>query len=121
MMPVYGLAESTVGLTVPKLGRPYIIDKVDRKAFEEQQIAVPSTSKQPLEFVSSGSPLEDHEVRIVDDSNQVLPDRHVGTLQFRGHRICRDYFNNPAATRAVFHDGWIDSGDLAYLVDGDLY
>mgnify|MGYP003645994583 CR=1 FL=1 len=121
MMPVYGLAESTVGLTIPPLGRGYLVDRVDRKLFEEDRQAMPSTSKLALEFVSSGGPIENHEVRIVDDEDDVLPERHVGTLQFRGPSNMQGYYNNPRATRAALHDGWIDSGDLAYEVEGEVY
>lgn len=121
MMPVYGLAESTVGLAIPPLGRGYIIDKVDRKAFEEDRQAIPSTSKHALEFVSCGVPIENHEIRIVDEEDNVLPERHIGTLQFRGPSNMQGYYNNPRATRAAFHDGWIDSGDLAYEVEGEVY
>lgn len=121
MLPVYGLAESTVGLTVPPLGRDYLIDRIDRKQFEEHQHAVPSEDKHALEFVCCGSPIENHEIRIVDDEDNVLPERHVGSLQFRGLSTMQGYFNNPHATRAVMHDGWIDSGDLAYEVNGEVY
>jgi len=93
LMPVYGLAESTVGLTIPPVGRGYLIDKIDRKAFEEDRQAVPSTSKQALEFVSSGGPIENHEIRIVDEEDNVLPERHVGTLQFRGPSNMQGYYN----------------------------
>lgn len=121
LMPVYGLAESTVGLTIPPVGRGYLVDRIDRKAFEEERQAVPSTSKQALEFVSSGGPIEDHEIRIVDEEDNVLPERHVGTLQFRGPSNMQGYYNNKRATRAAFHDGWIDSGDLAYEAEGEIY
>ena len=121
LMPVYGLAESTVGLTIPPVGRGYLIDKIDRKSFEEDRQALPSTSKQALEFVSCGGPIENHEIRIVDEEDNILPERHIGTLQFRGPSNMQGYYNNKRATRAVFHDGWIDSGDLAYEAEGEVY
>ncbi len=121
LMPVYGLAESTVGLTIPPVGRGFVVDRVDRKMFEEDRQAIPSESKQALEFVSCGGPIENHEIRIVDEVDNVLPERHVGTLQFRGPSNMQGYFNNPRATRAALHDGWIDSGDLAYEVEGEVY
>lgn len=121
LTPVYGLAESTVGLTIPPVGRGYLIDKIDRKMFEEDRLAIPSTSKNVLEFVSSGGPIENHEIRIVDEEGNVLPERHVGTLHFRGPSNMQGYYNNPRATRAAFHDGWIDSGDLAYEAEGEIY
>ncbi len=124
LLPVYGLAESCVGLTSPPLGRGPIIDIVERKTFEEEQRAVPVTDtaeKNILEFVSCGAPLVGHEIRIVDDSNHVLPPRQVGHLQFRGPSNMQGYYGNPEATKAIYHEGWLDSGDLAYQVDGEVY
>lgn len=121
LLPVYGLAESTVGLAIPKLNREYRVDHVDRKAFEEDKRSLPSTESHALAFVSCGEPLEGHEIRIVDEENNVLPERRVGQLQFRGPSSMQGYYNNPAATAAVYHNGWIDSGDLAYLADGEVF
>lgn len=126
LLPVYGLAESTVGLAIPPLYREFRVDNVERQAFEEQGIAKPSIIKpkddtQYLSFVSCGFPLEGHEIRIVDDNQTVLPERHIGNLQFRGPSNMQGYYNNPRATAAVFHDGWIDSGDLAYQADGEVF
>lgn len=122
LMPVYGLAESTVGLAVPPPGRDYKIDYVDRKQFEELKRAEPiEDHAAALEFVSCGKPLEGHEIRIVDDSGNVLPERSIGGLQFRGPSSMQGYYNNPKATAEIYHDGWLDSGDLAYLADEEVY
>lgn len=121
VMPVYGLAESTVGLLIPPLGRDFRIDHVDRKQFEEQRRAVPSQDKRALEFAGCGMPIKNHEVRIVDDEYNELPERHVGNLQFKGPSSMQGYYNNPTATKAIYHDGWYDSGDLAYQADGEFF
>ncbi|TAK78145.1 MAG: acyl-CoA synthetase [Gammaproteobacteria bacterium] len=121
LMPVYGLAESTVGLAIPPLGREFRIDKVDRKKFEEERRAEPATGKHTLEFAACGKALEHHEIRIVDEEDHVLPERHVGSLQFRGPSCMQGYYNNPSATQAILHDGWMDSGDLAYLADDEIF
>lgn len=122
LMPVYGLAESTVGLTIPPMDRDFLVDHVDRKKFEEDRLSVPTQDKNALEFVSCGLPLEGHEIRIVDDEGSVLEERCVGKLQFRGPSSMRGYYNNPKATNAIYHEGgWIDTGDLAYIANGELY
>ncbi len=121
LFPVYGLAESTVGLILPPVGREFKVDHVDRKQLEKEKYARPSQEKNALAFVSCGSPIEGHEVRITDDDSRELPERHVGTLQFRGPSSMQGYYNNSRATKAVLHDGWIDSGDLAYQAEGEIY
>lgn len=121
--PVYGLAESSVALTFPPVGRPLKIDQIARDPFEKESKAIPisGTEKKFLEFVSCGNPLSDHEIRIVDDDNNVLPERRVGNLQFRGPSSMQGYYRNPEATADVYCDGWWISGDLAYIADGEVY
>lgn len=124
-VPVYGLAESTVGVTASPPGRTWRVDQIDRKTFEEEHRAVPTSAenqKSSLEFVSCGPPLPEHEVRIVDGENKELPERHVGMLQFKGPSSMQGYYSNTEATRAIYHEGgWWDSGDFAYLADGEAY
>lgn len=121
LMPVYGLAESSVALTIPPLNREFRIDHVNRKKFEEDRIAEPDNDKSSLEFVACGKPMEGHYIRILDDDGRELPERHVGNLQFQGPSSMQGYYHNPRATAAVYHDGWIDTGDLAYIADGELF
>ncbi|OGT56135.1 MAG: hypothetical protein A3F43_02395 [Gammaproteobacteria bacterium RIFCSPHIGHO2_12_FULL_42_10] len=121
LTPVYGLAESTVALSIPSMGQGVVVDYIDQMQFEENQLAIPSTAAHALAFVNCGHPIPEHEVKIVNEANQILPDRHVGSLQFRGPSSMQSYYRNPAATDAIYHDGWLDSGDLAYQVAGDLY
>jgi fatty-acyl-CoA synthase len=121
--PVYGLAECTVALAFPPLQREPLIDRVLREPFATQQQAMPANPKDKdyLEFVCCGKPLPEHEIRIVDEEGQLLEERKVGNLQFRGPSAMQGYYHNPAATQAIYHEGWWDTGDLAYMADGELY
>lgn len=123
MCPVYGLAESAVGLTFPKLNRPAKIDTIDRAVFEREAFAKPAgaASQNNLKFVSCGQALPDHEIRIVDERGITLPERKIGALQFRGPSSMVGYYRNQEATAAVYHKGWWDTGDLAYIAENELY
>lgn len=123
LTPVYGLAENTVGLTIPPLGRAPRIDSIERDTFTRHGRAVPAGAGavRPLRFASCGVPLDGHEVRIVDDDGRELAERHEGRLQFRGPSATAGYFRNPQANAALFHDGWLDSGDRAYIAAGEVY
>ena len=123
LAPVYGLAESSVGLTFPPLGRGFLIDRIQRDAFQNKGLAIPAgeTDKSVLEFVACGQPLAGHEVRIVDTANRELPERQQGRLQFRGPSATSGYFRNAQETERLFVGDWLDSGDLAYLDQGDIY
>ena len=61
------------------------------------------------------------EIRIVDPSTgEDLPERQVGELEIRGTSVTPGYYKRPDATAELFHDGWLRTGDLAYLLDGEL-
>lgn len=122
LMPVYGLAECSVGLTFPPLGRGPLIDRVRRESFLQEGVAVQAaTGEDALSFPSCGAPLAGHEVRIVDATGRELPDRHAGRLQFRGPSATQGYYRNPDATRRLRDGEWLDSGDLAYVAGGEVY
>lgn len=123
MMPVYGLAEAAVGLAFPPLGRGPVIDRVDRMALSDLAEARPADADdpQPLMFPACGRALSGYALRIEDDHGVALPDRHQGRVLFRGPSATRGYFNNPGQTERLRQGDWLDSGDLGYLVDGELY
>lgn len=123
MTPVYGLAECTVGLAFPPLGRGPVIDRVDREALLRRGVAEPARpdDADAMEIVACGRPLPGHEIRIVDELGQELGERREGRLQFRGPSATAGYFRNDAATRELIRDGWHDSGDRAYLAGGDVF
>ena len=123
MAPVYGLAECSVGLAFPPLGRGCLIDRVNRERLSSGGVAEPARpdDPKPLEVVACGQALPGHEVRIVDETGRELGDRSEGRLEFRGPSATRGYFNNEAKTGELIHDGWLDSGDRAYMVGGDVY
>jgi 1-acyl-sn-glycerol-3-phosphate acyltransferase len=123
LAPVYGLAESAVGLTFPPLGRAPLIDRIRKDAFQDRGLAVPAgeTDKAVLEFVACGQPLAGHEVRILGPGERELPERQQGRLQFKGPSVTSGYFRNAQETEKLFVGDWLDSGDLAYLHQGDIY
>jgi acyl carrier protein len=123
MCPAYGLAESSVAVTLSTLRRAPRVDHVGREPFERAREirSVSTTDPRALRFVSCGRPLLHHEVRIVDGSDLPVGERVEGRIHFRGPSVTHGYFRNAAATRAAMHDGWIDSGDLGYLAGGELF
>jgi acyl carrier protein len=123
MMPVYGLAESSVGLAFPPLKQGVRIDQIQRHAFMLSGKAIPAEEDDTnaLRFVACGQPLSGHEIRIADEQGNELPDRQEGRLQFHGPSATSGYLHNHAATEKLFVGDWLDTGDLAYIIEGDLY
>src|SRR5205085_7173228 len=75
-----------------------------------------------LEFVGVGSAVPKHEIQVVDDDGRPVPERQRGTVWFRGPSTFKGYFRRPEATAAVKREGgWVDTGDLGYVADGELF
>jgi 1-acyl-sn-glycerol-3-phosphate acyltransferase len=124
MTPVYGLAEASVGLLFPPLHRGPRIDAIDRQTFEAERRAIPGQSPSDLRFVACGQALPGHEVRIVDEAGAAVPERVEGRLEFRGPSATSGYWRAPELTARLFTDDqgqWLDTGDRAYLAEGDIF
>ncbi|MEU0656877.1 amino acid adenylation domain-containing protein [Streptomyces albogriseolus] len=73
-------------------------------------------------FVSCGRPYPGFAMRIADEQGTVLTEGEAGRFQVRGTSVTGGYHDNPAANAEAFtDDGWFDTGDLAFLHDGELY
>ncbi|MBZ5527447.1 MAG: AMP-binding protein [Acidobacteriia bacterium] len=132
MLPVYGLAEASLAVAMPPLGRLPHVDRIQRETFASQGRAVPASSEDSaaIVFVSAGLPVPRHEVRIVDEQGRELPERTEGALWFRGPSATCGYYCNAAATEKLFPAGpaaaegefpWMNSGDRAYLAGGEIF
>ena len=124
LMAVYGLAEASLAISVPRLGDGYKVDRIERATFESEGRAIPARAGDAatLEFVNAGKPLPSVEVRIVDAEGNNLGERQEGQLWFRSPSATSGYYRNPEATRELMRDGdWLNSGDLAYWGDGEIY
>ncbi len=124
-LPSYGLAESTLAVTFPRLGGGVRVDHIDRSAYESRAEAIPSktdgSAYKARAFVFCGSALPGHEVEVRGSSGQALADRKIGRVCVRGPSVMQGYYEDAEASEGVMlADGWMDTGDLGYLVDGEL-
>ncbi len=123
-LPCYGLAESTLAVSFPDIGQGAKSLRVDAKTLIEKKVAVrvQADGRKYNEFVNCGRPLPDHEVRVVDDTDHDVPSMAVGSILVRGRSVMSGYFNNAEETaRAIRADGWLDTGDIGFLFEGNLY
>ncbi len=124
MFPVYGLAEASVGVSFPPPGgalRPLAFNR-HRMAVGQTAELVASSSNDALQLMSVGRAIPNCELRIADDSDAPLAERHFGHIQIRGGNVTKGYFGaSEANTMLHTADGWVRTGDLGVLVDGDLF
>jgi fatty-acyl-CoA synthase len=132
MLPVYGLAEASLGVTFPPLDRLPRVERVEREAFTAQGRAVPATEgdETAIAFVSAGKSFPGHDVMIVDEQGSEVAERVEGFLWFRGPSGTSGYFENPEATAKLMPQGpaqregeypWLNSGDRAFQADGEIF
>jgi 1-acyl-sn-glycerol-3-phosphate acyltransferase len=123
LLPAFGLAECSVGLALPPVQRGPRFDRVDRAAFENGRAKQAATDDpHPNIFVSAGQALPEHEIKVVDEAGETLPERTVGRLLFKGPSMTAGYYRNEEATAAIRRPGgFLDTGDLAYIADGELF
>jgi long-chain acyl-CoA synthetase len=62
-----------------------------------------------------GRPLIGIQCAIRDEHEKDVPQGQVGVLWVKGDNVMLGYYNTPEATAKVLHDGWFNTGDLAYL------
>jgi fatty-acyl-CoA synthase len=121
--PAFGMAEVAIAGSFPPPMRGIVVDTVDKHILETERYAapVPHGAKGCRSLAKLGRPIPGLEMRICDPSTgDVMKEREVGELEIRGTSVTPGYYKHPEATAATFHDGWLKTGDLAYLVDGEL-
>jgi len=141
-LPSYGLAESTLAVTFAPIDQGVEVDRIDQEHYTHTGNVSPvngkmngkasgkangnahganGTGRTARSFVICGTPMPEHEVEVRSEKNDRLADHHVGRVVVRGPSVMDGYYNDPAATAAVTTpDGWLDTGDLGYMVDGRL-
>ena len=123
MLPVYGLAEATVGVSFSPLGPEYERVVMDRHSLQigEAYHALDPDNADAVSFVKVGKAIRDVEIRITDDNDTLLEEGRIGHIQLHGRSVTERIYGDPAATTELFtSDGWLRTGDCGVFVDGDL-
>jgi fatty-acyl-CoA synthase len=123
VFPAFGMAEIAIAGTFPEPMAGLRIDAVDRRVLESERYAAPVSAEAEgaRHLAILGRPVQGLEIRIVDPvAGDVLAEREVGELEIRGTSVTSGYYKRPDVNMELFHDGWLRTGDLAYLVDGEM-
>ncbi|HEX6203685.1 MAG TPA: AMP-binding protein [Thermoanaerobaculia bacterium] len=144
LTPVYGLSEAALAVTFSALDRPFTITRFDRDALAREGVARPAAAGAPpdgvRELASVGRPLAGFEVRVMPEgrgdgeaaagggrlravptASSSLPAGRVGRLWVRGPSLMDGYLGRPDDTARALVGGWLDTGDLGFVHQGDLY
>ena len=119
MFPVYGLAEATVGVSIPKPGKEYSKIIVDRHSLKigEKPSLVSENHVNAVNFLKVGSAIRDVNIRIADNADVTLKSGFVGNIQLNGNSVTENIYNDKVTTDNLFtEDGWLRTGDCGLSV-----
>lgn len=120
-VPSYGMAETTLAMSFAPLEEEYTLDVVDRDELEAHRATPAPPGPNSRGFVACGRALIGHEFEIRGEAGELLPERQIGKIYFRGPSVMAGYFHQPELTReALSPDGWLDTGDLGYMLLGQI-
>lgn len=118
-LPVYGLAEATLAVTVSDVDKPPKILQVNSDILEVGRVEQ-SKDTRKIDVVSVGKPLASHEVRVVNSRREALKDRCVGEIEVAGPSIVDTYYGSKSKLLTQGAD-YLATGDLGYFDQGELY
>jgi acyl-CoA synthetase (AMP-forming)/AMP-acid ligase II len=118
----YAMAENVFAVTQSRLGRLPVVEEVDREAFMVERVAKQAVDGRPsMKMMSSGQPLENVKIKVIDDSGGEVPERVIGELALQSDCMLSGYFNRPDLAERALHNGWYLTGDYGYISNGEVF
>ncbi len=120
LAPCYGLAEATLAVSAAEPGREASVAWVKRNPLQAEGVVEPGNEDddESISIVGVGRPLSWAEIRLVDDAEISVGEGQEGRILVRGECVCR---TNLTRDRFVKTGPWLDTGDLGFELDGELY
>ncbi len=118
----YAMAENVFGVTQSPLGDKPVVVEIDREAFMTERVAKSPLDGHPaMKMMSSGQPLENTKIRVLDENGNDVPDCVIGEVALQSDCMLTGYYNRPDLTEKAFRDGWYLTGDYGFTSDGELF
>jgi fatty-acyl-CoA synthase len=119
LTPVYGLSEAALAVTFSDIARPFVARRFDRDLLAGAGRAVESPDGR--EVASVGTAVPGVEVRVIGRTGERMPDGTVGEIECRSPSLMDGYLGQPRETQAAIVGGWLKTGDLGFVCEGELY
>lgn len=123
MFTVYGLAEASVGVSMPEINHEYQSITLSRSKMNigDHIIEVEKENTDGVTFVYVGKAIDYCQIRICDNDNNPLDDNRIGNIQIKGENVTLGYYNDPEQTKKIMvEDGWVNTGDLGFIHNEQL-
>jgi fatty-acyl-CoA synthase len=124
-VPSYGLAEATLGVSFMPLGQGIVTELIDEARLSGLGLGGglngAGKPKRYRPMVSCGKPLPGYTIEVRGPDGALLDEGDIGRLFIKGASLMLGYFRDPEATAACLQDGWLDTGDMAFVRGGEIF
>ena len=121
----YGLAEATLIVTLPREQAIFKSVFAHRKSLTighlVETVASSEADDNYMEIVCEGIPLDNLQIKLLDRQEGPLAEGHMGIIWVKGDSVTSGFYHHEKASRQVIRDGWLNTGDTGFLIDGELY
>lgn len=117
----YAMAENVFAVTQSALANMPRVERCEREAFIAERVVRPSAAENAITVMSSGAPLPNVQIKIVDESGNELAERVIGEVTLKSDCMLTGYYNRPDATEKAFSNGWYLTGDYGFMLAGELF
>jgi acyl-CoA synthetase (AMP-forming)/AMP-acid ligase II len=118
----YAMAENVFGVTQSPLGKNPVVVEIDREAFMSERLAKsPFDGRPAMKMMSSGRPLENVKVKVLDDNRNEVAESVIGEIALRSDCMLTGYYHRDDITEKSFADGWYLTGDYGFVSGGEVF
>jgi acyl-CoA synthetase (AMP-forming)/AMP-acid ligase II len=118
----YAMAENVFAVTQSLLGSEPLVVEIDREGFVSERVAKnPVVGNPAMKMMSSGRPLENVRVTVLDENRNEVAERVVGEIALQSNCMLTGYYHREDATQRAFADGWYLTGDYGFVLDGAVF
>lgn len=117
----YAMAENVFGVTQSSIGSPPRVLNADAAAFSKGVAREHGSSRDVVQILSCGQPIEGVDIAIRDASGNKIDNGVIGEIAVTSPFLFSEYYRQPEKTAEKLRDGWYSTGDLGFMLDGELY
>lgn len=118
----YAMAENVFAVTQSPLRSEPVVVEIDREGFVSERVAKnPIVGNPATKMMSSGRPLENVRVKVLDENRNEVAERVVGEIAIQSNCMLTGYYHREDATQRAFADGWYLTGDYGFVRDGEIF
>jgi acyl-CoA synthetase (AMP-forming)/AMP-acid ligase II len=118
----YAMAENVFAVSQGGIEEPVTVDQISQRGLLVDRTAIPPKSgEDSITMLSAGPPIDNTQVRILNQHHVEISDRHLGEIAISSDCMLSGYYNRPDLNSKVFHEGWYLTGDLGYIAQGEVF